>query len=186
MTPLVYHYPNDKNTWGIKDQFFFGESLMICNVTEYKQRQKEIYLPEGIWYNFWTGKKGKTTGKITIETPLDETPIYVKAGSILPIGPKVQFATELTKDPIEIVVYPGADGEFVMYFDDNESYNYEDKTYSEVVFTYSDVDKTLKVKKGIDTYIVFEDSPKVFLINSVDQARTEKIYFKGEEIIIKL
>ncbi|WP_369450111.1 hypothetical protein [Algibacter lectus] len=110
MSPLVYHYPNDKNTWGIKDQFFFGESLMICNVTEYQQRQKEIYLPEGIWYNFWTGKKVKATGKITIETPLDETPIFVKAGSILPIGPKVQFATELTKDPIEIVVYPGADG----------------------------------------------------------------------------
>ena len=185
MSPLVYHYPNDKNTWGIKDQFFFGESLMICNVTEYQQRQKEIYLPEGIWYNFWTGKKVKATGKITVETPLDETPIFVKAGSILPIGPKVQFATELTKDPIEIVVYPGADGEYVVYFDDNESYNYEDKTYSEVVFTYSDTDKTLKVTKGVDNYVVFEDLPKEFLIHTVDQGRAERIYFQGEETTIQ-
>ncbi|GAL61295.1 glycoside hydrolase family 31 protein [Algibacter lectus] len=185
MSPLVYHYPNDKNTWGIKDQFFFGESLMICNVTEYQQRQKEIYLPEGIWYNFWTGKKVKATGKITIETPLDETPIFVKAGSILPIGPKVQFATELTKDPIEIVVYPGADGEYVVYFDDNESYNYEDKTYSEVVFTYSDADKTLKITKGVDNYVVFEDLPKEFLIHTVDKGRAERIYFQGEETTIQ-
>ncbi|GAL79479.1 hypothetical protein JCM19274_1987 [Algibacter lectus] len=76
-------------------------------------------------------------------------------------------------------------GEYVVYFDDNESYNYEDKTYSEVVFTYSDADKTLKVTKGVDNYVVFEDLPKEFLIHTVDKGRAERIYFQGEETTIQ-
>ncbi|MCL5129587.1 TIM-barrel domain-containing protein [Algibacter sp. L4_22] len=181
MAPLVYQYPNDKNTWGIKDQFFFGESLMICNVTEYKQRTKEVYLPEGVWFDFWTDEKVEGHGKLTVNTPLDKTPIFVKGGSIIPLGPKVQYATQKTDDPIVIKIYPGKDAEYVLYFDDNESYNYEKETYSEIVFTYSEENKTIKVKKGIDNYINFEDLPQHFILQIVGNSNTEEVVFEGVE-----
>lgn len=185
MAPLVYQYPDDKNTWGIKDQFLFGESILVCIVTEYEQRSKEIYLPKGTWYNFWSDEKMDGNVKTTVDTPLNETPIYVKAGSILPMGPKVQFATQKTDEAMLIKVYPGKDAEYVLYLDDNESYDYEKGEFSEIVFSYSDVTKELKIKKGSGDYIDFKESPMSFTIEMVGDEKIQNIIFNNEEITLK-
>lgn len=181
MAPLVYQYPNDKSTWGIKDQFFFGESMMICNITEYKQRSKDVYMPKGSWYNFWTDQKIEGNQTLNVKTPLNETPIFVKAGSILPLGPKVQYATQKTEEPMVIKIYPGEDAEYVLYYDDNESYNYEKDTYSEIVLSYSEASKTLKLKKGVDNYMNFEDLPQRFIVQIAGEKKFEMILFEGVE-----
>ncbi|MFY0713613.1 DUF5110 domain-containing protein [Seonamhaeicola sp. NFXS20] len=185
MAPLTYQYPNDKNTWSIKDQFLFGESMMVGIVTEYKKRTMDMYFPEGTWYNFWTDEKVEGNQNITVDAPLDETPIFVKAGSILPIGPKVENVTDRTQKPIFIVVYPGKDAKYTMYLDDGESYNYEHGTYSEIIFSYSEATKTLTVKKGDGSYYDFETTPIEFAFQMVGKRSKEEAYFLGEDLTIQ-
>ncbi|MEP3837796.1 MAG: TIM-barrel domain-containing protein [Algibacter sp.] len=185
MAPLAYQFPNDKNTWGIKDQFMFGESILVGVVTEYQQKTKEMYLPEGTWYNFWNNEKTEGNNAISVSTPFDEMPIFIKAGSILPIGPKVQYANEKTKESTSIVIYPGKDAEYTLYLDDGESYNYEQGTYSEIIFSYSEENKTLTVKKGDGEYYDFEGAPLEFTFQMVGEKSGDRQFFLGKELTIQ-
>ncbi|KAA5825201.1 DUF5110 domain-containing protein [Algibacter amylolyticus] len=185
MAPLVYQYPNDKSTWGIKDQFMFGESIMVGVVTEYQQRTKQMYLPKGTWYNYWNNEKVEGNAAITVNTPFDEMPLLVKAGSILPIGPKVQYANERTKKPTSILIYPGEDAEYTLYLDDGESYNYEQGTYSEIEFMYSEENKTLTVKQGDGVYYDFEETPLEFTFQMIGKRSGDQQFFTGEELTIQ-
>ena len=184
MSPLAYQFPNDKNTWGIKDQLLFGESIMVGLVTEYKDRTKEMYFPKGQWYNYWTNEKIEGGREITVKASLNETPMFVKAGSILPIGPKVQYATQKSTEPIQIKVYPGKDATFVLYLDDSESYEYESGKYSEIVFTYSEKNKTIQLEKGIDNYIGFKNVPMKFVVSMVGYEKNEVVVFNGMEKVV--
>ncbi|WP_406683269.1 DUF5110 domain-containing protein [Seonamhaeicola sp. MEBiC1930] len=185
MAPLSYQYPNDKNTWNIKDQFLFGESIMVGIVTEYKKRSKEMYLPEGTWYNFWNDEKFEGNQNVIVDAPLDETPVFVKSGTILPIGPKVQHANVRTKKPSFIVVYPGKDAEYTLYLDDGESYNYEQGTYSEIKFSYSEETKKLTVKTGDGVYYNFNDNPMEFIFQMVGERSKEQEFFYGDDLTIQ-
>ena len=142
----------------INDEYMFGKSILVCPVTKpmYSKdteedfstiKSRELYLPKGTdWFDFWTGEKltgGQTVDK---ETPLDIIPLYVKAGSILPVGPKVQYATEKKWDNLEIRVYEGANGEFTLYEDENDNYNYEKGLYSTITFTWNDAKKVLTIR----------------------------------------
>lgn len=185
MSPLVYQYPDDKNTWGIKDQFLFGESILVCPVTKYKARSRELYLPEGYWYNYWSGEKLKGGKRIVARAPLNEMPLYVKAGSILPLGPKVQYATQETNEPLRIKVYPGKDAEYVVYMDDNESFDYHEGIYSEIIFTYSDSKKEIIIRNGTDKFMDFTQNPKDIIIEIIGSGKTEHVVFSGKKVQLK-
>ena len=116
----------------------FGRSLLVAPVTRpmyvdkagninlNATQTKDVYLPKGSgWYDFWTGEFILGGRNVAKPTPIDIIPLYVRAGSILPVGPDVQYATEKKWDNLEIRVYPGADGSFVLYEDENDNYNYE-------------------------------------------------------------
>ncbi|MBU2914123.1 glycoside hydrolase family 31 protein [Reichenbachiella agariperforans] len=183
MSPLAYHYPEDKKTWEIKDQFFFGESIMVGLVTEYEQREKDIYLPAGDWYNYWTGEKLSGDQTVTVDAPLDQTPLFVKAGSIIPFGPKVQYATQETDELLTIKIYPGEDAEYVLYLDDNESYDYEQgEEYSELVFAYDQADQSLTIENGNGDYIDFEQNPMDMMVEVVGDGDLKKIQYKGRKV----
>ena len=109
------------------------------------------YLPKGAdWYDFWTNKRLKGGQNITLETSFDRVPMFVRAGSILPLGPEMQYVGEKAWDDLEIRVYPGADGSFVLYEDEGDSYNYEKGAYSTIPFTWNDKSRTLTIgeRKG--------------------------------------
>lgn len=165
MRALVMDFANDKDALDINNEYMFGKSLLVCPVTTpmyskivvlgndttkvedfSKIKSVEVYLPDGNdWIDFWTGEKydgGKTINK---EVPIDVMPLFVKAGSIIPFGPKVQYATEKKWDNIEIRVYPGANGEFTLYEDENDNYNYEKGIYSTIKFTWNDAKKVLSI-----------------------------------------
>jgi alpha-D-xyloside xylohydrolase len=109
-------------------------------------KTKLTYLPAGAdWYDFWTGEKFTGGKKVTKETPLDVIPLYIKSGSILPIGPQVQFAAEKKWDNLEIRIYPGADGKFVLYEDEKDNYNYEKGIYATITFEWNDKKKMLTI-----------------------------------------
>jgi len=186
MAPLVYQYPNDKNTWGIKDQLLFGESIMVGFVTEYKQTTKDIYLPKGNWFNFWTNEKMSGGKEVSVKAELNETPMFVKAGTILPLGPKVQYATQKTNDPLVVKVYPGKDAEYVLYLDDNESYDYENGEFSEIKISYSEATQKVSFTKLNGDFINFEKEPLEVILEIVGTNKSKKVVFKGTKLQVNL
>ena len=114
-------------------------------------KSTEVYLPSGTaWYDFWTNEKMEGGREITRETTLDLIPLYIKAGSIVPFGPDVQYATEKPWDNLVLRVYPGADGSFVLYEDEFDNYNYEKGAYTEIPMSWDDSSRrlTLGTRKG--------------------------------------
>ncbi len=150
MRALVMDYAHDKQALDINDEFIFGNSLLVSPVTQPMHSNpfvsKDVYLPKGNdWYDFWTGEKFKGGQTIKKEVPLDIIPLYVKAGTILPVGPKVQYATEKKWDNLEIRIYEGAAGEFTLYEDENDNYNYEKGACSTITFSWNDKNKSLTI-----------------------------------------
>lgn len=186
MSPLAYYYPNDKKTWEIKDQLFFGESIMVGFVTEYKQRSKEMYLPKGNWYNFWTDEKVQGGRELMVDAPFDETPMFVKAGSILPMGPKVQYATQETNEPVRVKIYPGKDAQYTLYFDDNESYDYEEGIYSELRISYNEKINEVVIAKAKGDYKDFKQRPMKLVVDLVGAGESKEVLYEGESIKLSL
>ena len=104
------------------------------------------YLPKGAtWYDFWTGRQYKGGQDVTLETSLDRVPMFVRAGSILPLGPEMQYVGEKSWDNLELRVYPGADGSFTLYEDEGDSYNYEKGVYATIPMTWNDKQRALTI-----------------------------------------
>jgi len=148
MRGLAMDFRDDPEVYNINDQFMFGPAILVNPVTQPIKRMKspsrEVYLPEAAgWYDFWTGEKLKG-GHITAPASLSTMPLSVKAGSIIPLGPLVQYATEKT-GPIEVRVYPGGDASFTLYEDENDNYNYEKGIFTTIEFTWNDSKNTLSI-----------------------------------------
>lgn len=208
---LVMDFAEDKQALDINDEYMFGKSILVCPVTQpmynklkdsvkvedYSElKSKSVYLPKGTdWYDFWTGEKkngGQTIQKIT---PLDIIPLYIKAGSILPFGPKVQYATEKKWDNLEIRIYKGANGEFNLYEDENDNYNYEKGAFSTISFSWNDVKRTLTINERKGSFagmlakrkfnIVLVSDGKVAAIN-VSEKVDNMVNYIGKKIVVKL
>ena len=116
-------------------------------------KSTNIYLPAGtLWYDFWTNEKHEGGKEITKETTLDVIPLYVKAGSIIPVGPQVQYATEKPWDHLELKVYAGANGNFILYEDEFDNYNYEKGAYTEIPISWNNVSRKLTIGARKGTY----------------------------------
>jgi alpha-D-xyloside xylohydrolase len=151
MRPMVFDYPTDSSVFDIKDQFLFGPALLINPVTAAGVTSRSVYLPAGTWYDFWTGETKEGGAKSTMPAPLDSIPILVKAGSIVPMGPMIQYATE-SIDPIEVRIYKGQNGSFTLYEDENDNYNYETGKHSEIRFTWDDAAGQLTIGARTGSY----------------------------------
>jgi alpha-D-xyloside xylohydrolase len=126
MRGLPMDFRRDPKTASVRDQLMFGPALMMSPVVKEKATSRTVYFPKGVkWFDFWTGQVLKGGRDIVVPAPIDSFPLHVRAGSILPMGPEVQYATEKPADPIELRVYTGADGYFELYEDENDGYGYE-------------------------------------------------------------
>jgi len=112
-----------------------------------KDKTREVYLPAGTeWFDFWTGEKRAGGKSIEAKTPIETMPLMIKAGSIVPMGPFLQYSTQKPADPIELRIYPGADGSFTLYEDENDNYNYEKGVYSTITFHWDDAKHQLAIE----------------------------------------
>ena len=153
MRPLVMDFRNDQEAVEQAYEYMFGDAFLVAPVTEAGAIEWNIYLPKSTdWYNFWTGERYHGNQTIKTEAPLDKIPLFVKSGSVLPMGAKVQYATERNWDNLEIRIYPGADGKFTLYEDENDNYNYEKGIYSTVTFNWDDTANTLTIGKRQGTF----------------------------------
>lgn len=141
--PLIY--PQERSLGAISDEYLFGDSLLISPVLEPNGRAREITFPAGAdWINFWTGETVRGGQRLREDAPLDRIPIYVKAGSIVPMGPVVQSAAEPERK-LEIRVYPGHDGDFILYQDSGDGYGYERGERATIPIHWDDHRSTLEV-----------------------------------------
>ena len=146
MKALGMDFPNDPKVWDLKDEYLFGPSFLVAPVTTPKATSREVYLPAGTrWVNFWTGESHPGGKTLTVPAPITTIPLFVKAGSIVPLGPDLQYTSEKPADPIEIRVYPGSDGSFTLYEDEGDSYRYEKGVCSTIPFTWDNAKKTLSI-----------------------------------------
>jgi alpha-D-xyloside xylohydrolase len=141
--PLVMDFRKDPATWEIGDEFLFGPDFLVSPVLVEHATSRSVYLPGGAdWYDFWTGKRTEGGSTVNVPAPLDRIPLAVRAGSILPLGPIIEYAGQAT-DPIELRVYPGADGDFTLYEDAGDGYGYERGAHSVIAIHWDNATRTL-------------------------------------------
>jgi len=146
MRALAFDFPEDSNSLDIDNEFMLGPSVLVAPVTEAGAVNRSVYLPVGArWYDFWTGAEVEGGRRVTKRTPLSVMPLYIRAGSILPLGPEVQYADEKPDAPVELRIYPGHDGILRLYEDDGTTYDYEKKQYSWIPMQWDDDTKTLRL-----------------------------------------
>ncbi len=160
MRALAFDFRTDAAINNIQDQYMFGPAFLVNPVTqqlctldskEPVEKVRAVYLPKSTtWYDFWTGQKFEGGQTIKSPAPIEIMPLYVRAGSIVPMGPFLQYATEKPADPIELRIYPGTDGKFELYEDENDNYNYEKGKFSVIPISWNDKEKTMTIgeRKG--------------------------------------
>ncbi|MBP5681450.1 MAG: DUF5110 domain-containing protein, partial [Bacteroidales bacterium] len=192
---LAFDFANDRKVWDIKDEFMLG-NLLVCPVTEPGAKQRNVYLPAGTtWWDFWTNERLNGANTIQAETPIDRLPLYVKAGTILPLGPVVQYVDQPTAEPIELRIYAGADGEFTLYDDQGSNYDCEKGQYATTRFVWNDKTKTLTLdeRKGNFEGMKKEQTFKIrlFVVNGqgnlpYPQTIEKTITYSGKKMKVKL
>ena len=150
MRPLVLHYEKDENTWNLNDEFLVGEHLLVAPVLEQGQTKKMVYLPEGIWYDFNTGKRYEGKQYYLVDAPLDTCPMFAKAGSMIPAYEVVQYVGEKPYDTLNMLVFPG-EGTYVHYQDNGSDFAYQDGAYNEYAFTQQE-NGEVTMKMGKEGY----------------------------------
>jgi alpha-D-xyloside xylohydrolase len=183
MRPMVMDFNGDTTAINCQYQFMFGKSLLIAPITEPNATEWSVYLPKFIaWYDFWTGKRFKGGETIKADAPLDKIPLFVKAGSIIPIGDEIQYTGEKSTDTLEIRIYGGTNGRFDLYEDEGDNYNYEKGNYTIIPFEWDEQYKTLTIGNRQGKYSGYM-TKRIFNIvfeNNKDLKR--KITYLGEKI----
>ena len=189
MRGLVMDFNGDDNVYDIKDQWMFGPALMACPVGEYQKYSRNVYLPKQKgWYDFYTGKH--------YAAPFDKIPVFVPEGSILPVGPEMEWSDQKKAELIDLYVYAGKDGSYTLYEDEGTNYNYEKGKYAMIDFKYNDAQKTITIaaRKGAFDGMLQKRRFNIVLVSDNNQqgislAKAPKgkmVKYAGKAVTVKL
>jgi alpha-D-xyloside xylohydrolase len=193
MRALVMDFRTDPQARDVRDEYMFGPAFLVNPVTVYKARSRDVYLPptSGGWYDFWTGRVEAGGRHVDAAAPFERLPVFVRAGSIVPFGPELQYTSEKPADPITLYVYRGADGSFSLYEDDGGSYGYERGAFARILIRWNDARQTLTIgaRTGTFTGMLAKRSFQVVLVSgsnpvgfSFDPAVATTLTYDGREI----
>lgn len=143
MRALWLAFPDDPKAALLEDEYMWGDHFLVAPVLESGAKERALYLPNGEWWDYWTGEPIAGGSTITRKVDLATLPLYVRAGGIVPLGPVRQYATEPNDEPIRLRVYPGASGRFTWYEDDGTSFRYRDGGFSRLECTWDDASRKL-------------------------------------------
>ena len=207
MRPLVMDFANDVKARRLNDEYMFGHALLVKPITDpmytWKDDQKRgheiypdirqakapvsVYLPTSIWYDFFTGERYEGGRTILRPTPITDMPVYVRAGSIIPFGPDVQYSDEKNWQELEIRVYPGADGTFTLYEDEGDGYNYERGAFTEIPFIWDDSTRTLTIGPRKGSYKgMLRERRFTIIVAGHTSSQPQTVSYSGEAISINL
>ena len=161
MRALFMDFPSDPNVLHLNDEYMFGPAFLVAPVTSQDTTSRTVYLPAGTdWYDFWTNQRYTGGQNIVAAAPIDQLPLFVRAGSILPLGEDIENTTQPQKIA-ELRIYPGADGEATIYSDDGHTYDYESGQCQTAVLHYQDKSRTVQssgasplLSPGLPTHII--------------------------------
>ncbi|MGF6925659.1 alpha-D-xyloside xylohydrolase [Chitinophaga sp. W2I13] len=195
MRGLAMDFAKDTAVLNIADQYMFGPSLLVNPVYEYRQTKRALYLPECAgWYDLYSGKWYAGGQKITAEAPYERMPLFVKAGSILPFGPELQYAAEKQADTVTLNIYTGADASFNLYEDEGTNYNYEEGAFSIIPIKYTQATGTVTVgeRKGSFKGMLQKRALRINIISPGEPRRLDpdakcdkEVVYDGRKIDIK-
>jgi alpha-D-xyloside xylohydrolase len=196
MRGLAMDFAKDSAVLNIGDQYMFGSALLINPVLAYKQTKRSVYLPKnnGGWYDLYSGKWHAGAQHMIADAPYERMPVFVKAGSIIPFGPELQYTSEKQADTILLNVYAGADASFNLYEDEGTNYNYEKGSFASIPVNYNEAAKTITIedRKGNFNGML---QKRVFMINIISPGKTHPLQFNasgkmviynGKKIVIKM
>jgi alpha-D-xyloside xylohydrolase len=213
---LPFDFRQDPHTYNITDQYMFGPAFLVSPVTqpmyyaaqstplEGVETTRPVYLPAAgrdnaaerlYWYNFWTGERQAGGQTIRAAAPLEILPLFVRAGSIVPVGPATQFAGDEHDAPLEIWVYPGQDGEFTLYDDEGDNYNYEKGSFATIHLTWNDRARLLTLDQRQGSYpgmpaakvfrvVIAGDTP--FDPAAAQATRGRTVLYEGQRIEVEI
>jgi len=185
MRPLVFDFANDPEALAQDCEYMFGKSLLINPVTAPDVETWSSYLPKhrAGWYDYRTGKHYEGGQKVETAVGKATLPVFVKGGSILPIGTNKQYTAENADAPISLLIYSGADATFMLYEDDGKSNDYEQGKYSRIEMNWNDTAKTLTIGKRQGT---FEGMPKTRNFIVVKEGQKQTVEYKGKKVVVKM
>lgn len=185
MRPLIFDFSQDKEALKQENEYMFGKSLLINPITQGNVRNWRTYLPEHTagWVDFWNGKTYEGGQYVDIPVTIDRIPVFVKAGTILPMGMKKQYALERPNTPLEIYIYPGEDASFTLYEDEGDNYNYENGAYSNIMFQWNNHKRVLTIEEREGEYPGMQLS-RTFRIISPSAEKT--VVYQGKKMTVRL
>jgi alpha-D-xyloside xylohydrolase len=195
MRALVMDFPKDSTVHHIGDQYLFGPSLLVSPVYEYKQRRRDLYLPRGQgWYDIYTGKWFAGGQRRSVDAPVGRMPLFVKEGSLLPLGHHLQYTDEKPADTITLYVYTGKNASFSLYEDKGTTYDYEKGQFAIIPLAYEEQAKTLTIGERRGSFPGMQQK-RVFRIVTVtpvnaipldENYMAKEVLYEGKPVRIKL
>jgi len=185
MRALWLRAPHDARALAVGDAYLWGSSLLVAPISERGATERRVYLPPGRWYDFWRNQPIEGGGEVLAHAALDKLPLFVPAGAILPMGPVKQYTTERIDAPLEVWIYPGADGEFALYEDDGISMEHERGAWSVVEFEWNDIQRSLAIRLASGSRMGAYTSRRMVLRVAGTDAQT-RVEFSGAKAAYRL
>ncbi|MBQ3187129.1 MAG: DUF5110 domain-containing protein [Alistipes sp.] len=185
MRPLVMDFAEDEEVLNIGDQFMCGDALLVCPVYTYQARSRELYLPAGLWYDFYTERPIEGGRHLTADAPYERMPLYARAGQIVPMGPAIEYTAQDAAGELIIHVYTGCDAAFSLYEDEGTNYDYERGAFSRIPMQWSEAEQrfTLGEREGAFREMIPERDVTVRLITP-QGVQSHKLRYTGAAIAI--
>ena len=195
--PVAFAFPQDPRTHDLKSQMLFGDGIMVSPVIEPMlytagstpldgaARTRDVYLPAGTWFDFWTGERVAGGRTVTVAAPIARIPLHVKAGSIVPLGPVVQYASEQLEAPIELRIYPGADGDYTWYEDAGEGWGYERGEYALADMHWDDAARKLTIAQRRGTFPGMKAQRRFKVVVVGQDGKAADLVYDGRAVTIK-
>jgi len=179
MRALWLHFPDDPKAVECGDQYLWGRNMLVAPVVEEGATARQVYLPRSTWYDFWTGERLEGGREISRPVDLGTMPLYVRAGSIIPLGPVKQFTAEKVDGPLSVSIYPGADASFLLYEDDGTSFNYREGEWMGIQMVWNDARRILSLQLAAGSRML-SLGPKPITVQLAEAKRS--VTFKGKPI----
>jgi alpha-glucosidase/alpha-D-xyloside xylohydrolase len=181
---LWLHYPDDRIACARSDEYLWGRDLLVAPVTKRGATSRDVYLPRGRWVDFWTEASHEGGHEIARDVDLGTLPLFVRAGTILPLDPVRQYAGEEVSDPMTVQIYPGADGTFTLYDDDGVSFGYQRGDWMGIDMRWIDRQRTLELR--LTNGSRFRSPARQMRVRLVGSTTVRDLTFGGTPVSIQL
>jgi alpha-glucosidase/alpha-D-xyloside xylohydrolase len=179
---LWLHYPDDPIAAARGDEYLWGRDILVAPVVEKGATSRTLYLPRGVWYDFWNGEPQSGGREVSRAVNLETMPLYVRAGAVIPMGPVKQYTAEMSDAPTELIVYPGTNRAYTLYEDDGVSFDFKNGRFTKIRCEWNDASRqmTIRIQKGSQAV------RKRFIVKLANSSASRPVVFDGKPLRVRL